>query len=64
MLRYTEKQGGITFNARIQPRAAKNQISGVHDGALKIRFAAPPQIRLTMRRDFWRQGRAARNYGW
>lgn len=29
MLRYTEKPGGVTFSARIQPRAAKNQISGV-----------------------------------
>lgn len=42
MLRYTEKPGGVTFSARIQPRAAKNQISGVHDGALKIRITAPP----------------------
>jgi len=26
----------------IQPRAAKTQIAGMHDGAIKIRIAAPP----------------------
>lgn len=42
MLRITEKNGGVVFNARIQPRARCNQIAGVHGDALKIALTAPP----------------------
>lgn len=34
--------GGIQFSAAIQPRASKNEISGVMNGALKIRLTSPP----------------------
>jgi len=27
---------------RLQPRASRNEIAGVHDGALRIRLHAPP----------------------
>ncbi len=33
---------GIRFAATIQPRASKNEISGVLNGTLKIRLTAPP----------------------
>ncbi|GJL77568.1 MAG: UPF0235 protein [Nitrospinaceae bacterium] len=35
-------KGGIQFSAAIQPRASKNEITGVFNGALKIRLTAPP----------------------
>ncbi len=38
--------GSMTASARIsvyvQPRAAKTNIAGMHDGCVKIRLAAPP----------------------
>ena len=42
MIRYTESDGAITFDVRVAPRASKTEIAGTHDGALKIRVAAPP----------------------
>jgi uncharacterized protein (TIGR00251 family) len=33
--------GTISFSVRVQPRASKDEISGVIDGALKIRLCAP-----------------------
>ncbi|NTW50369.1 MAG: DUF167 domain-containing protein [Chlorobiales bacterium] len=42
MIRFTEKDGAILFNIRLQPRASKTAFAGEHDGALKIRIAAPP----------------------
>jgi len=32
----------ITFSIRIQPRASKNELLRMEDGALKIRLTAPP----------------------
>jgi uncharacterized protein len=38
-----ERQGaGVRFRVRLQPRASRDEIAGVHDGALKIRLHAPP----------------------
>ena len=34
--------GGIQFSAAILPRASKNEISGILNGALKIRLTSPP----------------------
>lgn len=31
----------VSFAVRVQPRASKNEIAGVMDGALKIRLQAP-----------------------
>jgi uncharacterized protein len=42
MLRYTESEGAITFEVRVVPRASKTATVGIHDGALKVRVAAPP----------------------
>lgn len=42
MLDIKEEKGGITIKVRVQPRAAKNQVAGVMDGAVKVRLTAPP----------------------
>ncbi len=42
MLRYTERDGALTFNVRVVPRAARSGVAGEHDGALRVRVAAPP----------------------
>ena len=34
-------RGTVTFAVRVQPRASKNEIIGVLEGALKIRLQAP-----------------------
>src|SRR6266849_9759207 len=34
-------RGSVSFAVRVQPRASKNEVSGVMDGALKIRLQAP-----------------------
>ena len=35
------QNGTVSFAVRVQPRASKNEVSGVTDGALKIRLQAP-----------------------
>ena len=42
MLRYNEKDGVVTFQVRVVPRASRSEIVGEHDGALRVRIAAPP----------------------
>ena len=42
MLEYTERDGALTFEVRVVPRASKTAVAGEHDGALKVRVAAPP----------------------
>lgn len=42
VLNITQHKAGIQFSAAIQPRASRNEISGVLDGALKIRLTSPP----------------------
>jgi len=39
---YREDSDGVTFSVRVVPRASRSEIVGLHDGALKIRIAAPP----------------------
>ncbi|MBO0723963.1 MAG: DUF167 domain-containing protein [Blastocatellia bacterium] len=42
LIKLAAKEGGVTFAARVQPRAAKSGVAGELDGVLKIRLAAPP----------------------
>lgn len=34
-------EAGVVFTVRVQPRASKDEIAGVIDGALKVRLRAP-----------------------
>ncbi len=42
MIKLKEDASGVTFAVRIVPRASRSEIVGEHDGALRIRIAAPP----------------------
>jgi len=42
MILYTERDGALVFSVRVAPRASKGLVAGEHDGALKVRVAAPP----------------------
>jgi uncharacterized protein (TIGR00251 family) len=42
MIRFAEKDSAITFTVRVVPRASRSEIAGEHDGALRVRVAAPP----------------------
>jgi uncharacterized protein (TIGR00251 family) len=42
VIRYSEHDRGLTFAVRVVPRASSSAIVGEHDGALRIRIAAPP----------------------
>jgi len=33
---------GLTFAVRVVPRASRSEIAGEHNGALRVRIAAPP----------------------
>ena len=42
MIDYSEKNGRLTFNVRVVPRASRSEIVGEHDGALRVRVSAAP----------------------
>lgn len=42
MIEIVEKNGNLGFHIRISPRAKRSELQGEHDGALKLRIAAPP----------------------
>jgi hypothetical protein len=42
MLQLTETDGAITFAVRVVVRASRTEVAGEHDGALRVRVAAPP----------------------
>lgn len=42
MIAYSEKNGSLTFNVRVVPRASRSEIVGEHDGALRVRVSAAP----------------------
>lgn len=37
-----ESEGAVTFRVRVAPRAGLTAVAGEHDGALRVRVAAPP----------------------
>ena len=42
MIRYLENDRILTFAVRVVPRASRSEITGEHDGALRVRITAPP----------------------
>src|SRR5262249_25946784 len=42
MFELIEKGDAVSFSVRVQPRAARTEVAGVHGDAVKIRIAAPP----------------------
>jgi uncharacterized protein (TIGR00251 family) len=41
MLELRVQDGAVILSVRVQPRASKDEITGVMDGALKVRLRAP-----------------------
>jgi uncharacterized protein (TIGR00251 family) len=41
LLALVSREGVVVFTVRVQPRASRDQIAGVMDGALKVRLQAP-----------------------
>jgi uncharacterized protein (TIGR00251 family) len=41
-LRIREQDGAISFEVRVAPRASRNRVLGVQEGALKVALTAPP----------------------
>jgi uncharacterized protein (TIGR00251 family) len=42
VIRYSNEGCGLTFAVHVVPRASSSRIVGEHDGALRVRIAAPP----------------------
>jgi uncharacterized protein len=42
VIRYLQHDRSLTFAVLVAPRASRSEIIGEHDGALKVRIAAPP----------------------
>lgn len=42
MIQYSERDGALHFTVRVVPRASRSSLAGEHDGALRVRVAAPP----------------------
>lgn len=41
-LAITARTGGVRFSVRVQPRASRSEVAGVHGDAIKVRLSAPP----------------------
>jgi len=39
---YSQQDRGLTFAVHVVPRASRSEITGEHDGTLRVRIAAPP----------------------
>jgi uncharacterized protein (TIGR00251 family) len=42
VIKFSGEPGALVFPVRVVPRASKSALAGEHDGALKVRVAAPP----------------------
>jgi uncharacterized protein len=41
LLELASREGSVVFTVRVQPRASRDEIAGVMEGALKVRLQAP-----------------------
>jgi uncharacterized protein (TIGR00251 family) len=41
-LEISRKGEAVSFRVRVSPRASRDAVTGVHDGALKVSLTAPP----------------------
>jgi uncharacterized protein (TIGR00251 family) len=41
MLDITHTEDGVVFSVRVQPRASRDEVAGVMNGAMKVRLQAP-----------------------
>ncbi|HEX9106622.1 MAG TPA: DUF167 domain-containing protein [Longimicrobiales bacterium] len=41
-IRVEQRGAVVRLSIRVQPRASRSEVVGEHDGALKLRLAAPP----------------------
>jgi uncharacterized protein (TIGR00251 family) len=41
-LAITTRPSGVRFGVRVQPRASRNEVSGIREGRLVVRVTAPP----------------------
>jgi|Deesub1362B_J571_1020462.scaffolds.fasta_scaffold00011_174 hypothetical protein len=42
-LRWRRTDEGVVLNVRVQPKASKAEVAGVHEGRLKIKVTSPPE---------------------
>jgi uncharacterized protein len=42
VLEIASRQGEVVFVVRVQPRASRDEVCGLMDGAMKVRLQAPP----------------------
>lgn len=41
-LTLTRRERCVRFSVHVQPRASRSEVTGVHNGALRVRLQAPP----------------------
>ncbi len=42
MIKFSEKNGSLIFRVQVVPRASRSEVVGEHNGALRVKIAAPP----------------------
>ncbi len=42
MVELRQRGEAVSFRVRVVPRASRDKIAGIHDGAVRIRLTAPP----------------------
>ncbi len=42
-LRWRETEEGVVLNVRVQPKASRSEVVGIHDGCLKVKVTSPPE---------------------